>query len=147
MNRPDWWNDAVCRGAGFDLFFPPPFPENETSAERHKRENKAKVMCRQCPVKQECLQDSLIWGDDGVRGGTTPSERRRLVAPIPERRQVVTDPNWTVVVNKPGIASKGNFRLEQNINDPQQFRVVKNDETLSTHEGELEAWIALHKAT
>jgi hypothetical protein len=70
-----------------------------------------------------------------------------MITRLPERRQVVTDPNWTVVVNKPGIASKGNFRLEQNLSDSLLYRVVKNDETLSTHNDELEAWIALHKET
>ena len=59
----------------------------------------------------------------------------------------MTDPDWIVVVNKPGVASKGNFRLEQNINDAQLYRVVKNDQPISTHNGELEAWIALHRAT
>lgn len=147
MNKPDWWEKAICKGMGFDLFFPPPYPLAETNSERTRRESRAKVICRQCPVKQQCLQDSLVWGDDGVRGGTTPSERRRMITRLPERRQVVTDPNWTVVVNKPGIASKGNFRLEQNLSDSLLYRVVKNDETLSTHNDELEAWIALHKAT
>lgn len=147
MSKPEWWDKAVCRGMGFDLFFPPDYPLTETNAERTRREARAKVVCRKCPVKQQCLQDCLVWGDDGIRGGTTPAERRRMIAPIPERRHDVTDPNWTVVVNKPGIASKGNFRLEQNQIDLCQFRVVKNDQTISTHTDELEAWIALHRAT
>jgi WhiB family redox-sensing transcriptional regulator len=147
MNRPDWWYDANCRGAGFALFFPPPYPANETARQRAKREAGAKAICRTCPAKQICLREALANDDDGIRGGTTPSERRRLVAPIPERRYAMTDPNWTIVVNRPGIASKGDFRLEQNINEPTLYRVVKNNETLSTHSNELEAWIALHKAT
>lgn len=147
MNKPDWWNDANCRGIGFDLFFAPSYPATETVAERRKRETRAKVFCRSCPVKATCLRDALENSDDGVRGGTTPSERRRMIAPLPERRYAVTDQNWTIVVNRPGIASRGQFRLEQNVSDPQMFRIVKDDETISTHTGELEAWMALHKAT
>lgn len=147
MIQPDWWQNAKCRGIGFALFFPPPHPETETASQRSRREREAKAFCRDCPVRQPCLQDALRWGDDGVRGGTTPPERRRIVAPIPERRYAMADPNWTVVVNRPGIASRGNFRLEQNINEPTLYRVVRDSETISTHSTELEAWIALHRAT
>jgi WhiB family redox-sensing transcriptional regulator len=115
MNRPRWWKDAKCLGIGCQLFFPPSHPDVETPRERSRREARAKAMCRECPVRSDCLQDALVSGDDGVRGGTTPGDRRRMTAPLPQRRQYVEDSDWQVVVNRPGLLNPGMIRLEQNL--------------------------------
>ncbi len=41
---------------------------------------KAVAVCRVCPVHGECLDFAVTTGQsDGIWGGTTPSERRRMV--------------------------------------------------------------------
>jgi WhiB family redox-sensing transcriptional regulator len=68
--RDAWTRQALCaghpdRGAWF--------PENPQDAKR------AKAVCRACPVAAECLAFALKTGqNEGIWGGTTPYERRRL---------------------------------------------------------------------
>lgn len=147
MIRPSWWEYAECLGVGCSVFFPPPFPQNETPAERRRREEQAKTFCRRCDVRSVCLKDALATGDDGVRGGTTQFERKRMVAPLPTRRNRDLDPNWTIVVNRPRVLAEGVVRMEQNNHDPTRYRIVTDNRVISEHDGELEAWIGLHKAT
>ncbi len=70
LDRDSWTRQALCaghpdRGAWF--------PEDGESPAR------AKAVCRACPVRSECLAFALKTGQrEGVWGGTTPYERRRL---------------------------------------------------------------------
>jgi WhiB family transcriptional regulator, redox-sensing transcriptional regulator len=68
-----WRRLAACAAAGIDPeWF---FPAKGGSARRAKR------ICARCPVKAPCLAEALALPpahDDGVRGGTTPAERRWL---------------------------------------------------------------------
>lgn len=61
---------AACRGEPLSIFFP----------ERGETGEKAKVICRKCPVIAECLDWALGNADGsrdpGVYGGTTAYERR-----------------------------------------------------------------------
>ncbi len=65
-----WKRQALCaghpdRGAWF--------------ADDHASARRAKAVCRACPVRSECLAFALATGShDGIWGGTTPYERRRL---------------------------------------------------------------------
>jgi WhiB family redox-sensing transcriptional regulator len=65
-----WRRQALCaghpdRGAWFS--------DDRAAAQR------AKAVCRACPVRSECLSFALSTGPhDGIWGGTTPYERRRL---------------------------------------------------------------------
>lgn len=65
-----WRRQALCachpdKGAWF--------AEDGATARR------AKAVCRACPVQAECLRYALSCGPlDGIWGGTTPYERRRL---------------------------------------------------------------------
>jgi WhiB family redox-sensing transcriptional regulator len=44
----------------------------------------AKMICRICPVQADCLVEALTFGERfGIWGGTTPKERRRMVAGTP----------------------------------------------------------------
>lgn len=62
-----WEDDAACRGASPAPFFP---EQGQTAAQ-------AKEVCARCPVRQQCLAANL--GErEGVWGGTTPAERRRI---------------------------------------------------------------------
>jgi WhiB family redox-sensing transcriptional regulator len=65
----DWRDQANCKHKTSMMY---PFGEEYQMAI-------AKYMCDNCPVRQECLLFALTNHiDDGVWGGTTENERRRL---------------------------------------------------------------------
>lgn len=69
--RPDlgWMDSALCREVGYlDLFFPEPGGSSQP----------AKRICRQCPVKAECLQYAMDNPMTGVYGGTSVEDRKQL---------------------------------------------------------------------
>lgn len=71
--RIDWLDRAACRDQNPELFFP--VSEVGPGAEQIAR---AKAVCAQCPVRDECLSyaiDNRL--DHGVFGGMTPGERRK----------------------------------------------------------------------
>jgi WhiB family redox-sensing transcriptional regulator len=64
-----WHDRANCKGANADLFFP----------ERGASTRTAKAICRQCPVRAECLEFALRSGEKfGIWGGLSERERRRV---------------------------------------------------------------------
>ena len=66
----DWQETAgaACRGMDTKFFYP---PGSEGIAE-------AKAVCTKCPIKVECLQYALEYGEDyGIWGGET--ERARVI--------------------------------------------------------------------
>ena len=66
----EWEDRAACRGAEADAFF----------AHGGVQEHRAKAVCRECPVRWECLAYALRHGvEHGVWGGLTDRERRRLL--------------------------------------------------------------------
>jgi len=63
----EWRAGALCSGSDPDLWFSP-------GAIEHKE---AKRICRDCPVRRECLEYALATPvDQGVWGGMTERERR-----------------------------------------------------------------------
>jgi WhiB family redox-sensing transcriptional regulator len=76
-----WEEHAACRGEDTNLFFP----------DGHRGEfvveiEKAKAICRACPVRENCLIEALnspekygIWGglDENERGLLRRNDRRR----------------------------------------------------------------------
>ena len=67
-----WRDDAVCRDADPDLFFPV-----GTTGPARSDVDEAKRICRACPAQTQCLSWALDHGGtDGVWGGTTADERR-----------------------------------------------------------------------
>jgi WhiB family redox-sensing transcriptional regulator len=70
----NWRDDAACRGANPDLFFPLGF-----STAAAKQTADAKAVCAGCAVAFACLQSALESGQDaGVWGGMSEKERREL---------------------------------------------------------------------
>ncbi|MDP8938230.1 MAG: WhiB family transcriptional regulator [Actinomycetota bacterium] len=64
-----WRREAACRDMDTDIFFP--LTDEEAGP--------AKAVCATCPVRSECLQFALASRQhDGVWGGLTEAERRRL---------------------------------------------------------------------
>ena len=76
-----WRARAACRGPETALFFPPTHAERRD--ERDAREVRAKAICIQCPVREDCLQHALHTGEaHGIWGGLTESERRVLLEAV-----------------------------------------------------------------
>ena len=74
MNRKlmnlSWRQSAACRGVDPEIFY----PASEEEADD------AKAVCAQCHVRQTCLEYALLSRErDGVWGGATEKERRRML--------------------------------------------------------------------
>ncbi len=69
MNQ-DWREHAACQGIEPEIFYP---VEDDVA-------EPAKEVCAQCPVAASCLEHALTNRErDGVWGGATERERRRMV--------------------------------------------------------------------
>ena len=65
-----WRQRAACRGVDPDVFYPASDEEAE----------EAKSICGVCPVREACLEYALANRErDGVWGGATERERRRMI--------------------------------------------------------------------
>ena len=63
--------DPLCMQVGPELFFPlPNTPKEEIEA--------VKNVCRRCTLAKKCLELALEYDSEGIWGGTTTSERRRM---------------------------------------------------------------------
>ena len=70
MKNLAWRQRAACRGVDPDIFYP---VSEDDAAE-------AKNICDQCTVRETCLEFALANRErDGVWGGATERERRRMV--------------------------------------------------------------------
>lgn len=140
MARPDWWEGAACRGMGTHIFFG--LDDDESVAQRRKRERQAKQICRKCPVTVECLAEALKFADDGVRGGLTRYERQQI-APT-----VVQHGEWVLIANSAGLSARSRLERRAPVADdlPATFRVVKGERVVKQTHDETEAWIALHNS-
>jgi WhiB family redox-sensing transcriptional regulator len=80
-----WRALAQCRGDNAVYFFPP--SHFERKPEKDLREGAARSLCRQCRVRQECLDYSLqVEESHGIWGGLNELERKRLL----RKRRVAT---------------------------------------------------------
>jgi WhiB family redox-sensing transcriptional regulator len=72
MIATTWRKLAACRGLDVEAFYP--VTEDEADAAE------AKAVCAVCPVRQACLEHALAHRErEGIWGGTTERERRRIV--------------------------------------------------------------------
>ena len=78
MGDIDWMESAVCRQTDLELWF----PDRENPAGLIRTINRARNICRSCPVQIECLDYALannekagIFG--GINFGTTRGKTRR----------------------------------------------------------------------
>ncbi|HSJ71517.1 MAG TPA: WhiB family transcriptional regulator [Acidimicrobiia bacterium] len=64
-----WQDFANCRGADPDLFFP----------ERGASTRVAKSICRECTVRDECLEFAIVSSEKfGIWGAMSERERRKI---------------------------------------------------------------------
>ncbi|MEV8532454.1 WhiB family transcriptional regulator [Streptomyces sp. NPDC051211] len=72
-----WQLHAACRTLGSGMFF---HPTGERGPEREDREEAAKRVCADCPVRRECLTYALRAREPyGVWGGLSARERRAVL--------------------------------------------------------------------
>lgn len=65
-----WRQRGACNGLDPTIFF----PDSDEATEE------AKSICALCPVRLSCLEHALASRErDGVWGGTTEKERRRII--------------------------------------------------------------------
>ncbi len=77
---PYWGDDAACKDANPDNFFPDSYRGIDAFAVQA-----AKKVCARCPVADACLHAALERREtEGVWGGLDPDERRELLRPPPE---------------------------------------------------------------
>lgn len=91
LERPEWQADAACRGfvdnADWERVF---FPGQGDPVGRAKR------FCARCPVREDCLAYALDHPDlDGIWGGTSDRERRRIRRYLADRQPPHTTDDTT----------------------------------------------------
>lgn len=73
-----WEHKAACRGPQSTVFFPP--PRFERKDEKLNREARARAICAQCSVQEDCLSYALdIREPHGIWGGANEAERRQML--------------------------------------------------------------------
>ena len=69
LECPSWQKDGACLGSHPDLFF----------LKRGEKARPAKEVCRQCKVREECLEYALDTSEKfGIWGGLSEKERRKF---------------------------------------------------------------------
>lgn len=82
----DWRNEASCKDADPDLFFP-----IGTTGAAVGQVDMARRICASCLVREPCLEFALASNQDaGVWGGLTEDERRTLKRARQRRRRLVS---------------------------------------------------------
>ena len=71
-----FWEGAACRAGGVDpeLFYDPDDSTLKRS-ELIRRENQAKRICSQCPIKSRCMNYAITHSERGIWGGLSEKER------------------------------------------------------------------------
>ena len=79
--KAQWQRQAECRSFPPELFFP-----RGTSDAAQADRDRAKAVCRRCPVRAACLEFALETRQEfGVWGGLSEDERLALVPAGPVR--------------------------------------------------------------
>jgi WhiB family transcriptional regulator, redox-sensing transcriptional regulator len=68
-----WMARGACRGEDPGLFS----PVSESGPSQHQTE-RARAICRRCPVLTTCLRYAMDTGQQGIWGATTDDERRAM---------------------------------------------------------------------
>jgi len=71
-----WQDLAACHGMDTNLFFPRENNGRSAAGERD-RMGAVKVICKECPVRLECLEFAIDHGCTGIWGGMDAGERSR----------------------------------------------------------------------
>ena len=78
LSNYEWQMHGTCRTADPEAFFPAEASRGRNSATIEAR---AKAMCAQCPVIQQCLRHAMrVREPYGVWGGLSEDERSAILA-------------------------------------------------------------------
>ena len=67
-----WRSTAACAGIDPEIFYPATEDDRDAVA--------AKAVCAECGVREACLEHALLVREkDGIWGGATERERRRII--------------------------------------------------------------------
>lgn len=69
----DWISDGLCGQMDPEMWF---------RAEHARATKRAKKICMECPVREQCLEWASKHEEEGVWGGVSKSERRRSVTVV-----------------------------------------------------------------
>lgn len=119
IDKPSWMERAACIDMPLDVFFPGPGRLGAADT------RKAVAICRQCPVRQDCLDYALEHPDmAGVWGGTSHRERNRI-------HKGATPPRYDHPQTTQGAP----------MTDPDQSDAIRNlrfqVDTLADHRGQM----------
>ena len=67
----DWRMNRACAGVNTSVFFPLKITSSTIS--------QAMSYCKNCSVRAECIQTAVIYGYDGIWGGSTMAQRNYLI--------------------------------------------------------------------
>lgn len=82
----EWQVNGNCRGMDESIFF---HPDRERGRARAARENAAKAICADCPVKVQCAAHAIDAREPfGTWGGISETERAVLLAKPARRRDL-----------------------------------------------------------
>jgi WhiB family transcriptional regulator, redox-sensing transcriptional regulator len=73
MTALSWMSRGACRGEDPALFFP--LSQSGSSMRQIER---ARAICRRCPVLTTCLRYAMDTHQEGIWGATTDDERRAM---------------------------------------------------------------------
>lgn len=79
LSDESWRRHGSCASSNIELewFFPGPSDQNRSAL--------ARAVCEDCPVRQPCLEDAMLWPNlQGIRAGTNQRDRTLLRS---ERRE------------------------------------------------------------
>jgi WhiB family transcriptional regulator, redox-sensing transcriptional regulator len=90
LDRDDWAVRGLCKGKT-SLFFA---PHAERPQARARREAQARLLCRACPVEDQCRAHARLHHEYGFWGGESEEERHlarlTVVAPGVARTRTAT---------------------------------------------------------
>jgi WhiB family transcriptional regulator, redox-sensing transcriptional regulator len=131
----DWRDDAACRDADPELFFP-----IGTTGPALRKVQEAIRICQACPTRTPCLSWALEHGvTDGVWGGTTIEQRRAIRRPGAQRAAADTrhDPGTDGGFARDFATADGE-RVRVAALTPRQFADLSRATRLTTTFGFLE---------
>ncbi|MSS84520.1 WhiB family transcriptional regulator [Actinomycetaceae bacterium WB03_NA08] len=90
----EWTTSALCAQVDAELFFP---PDGMRGEKLEQWEHDARQVCRECPVRRECLDEAMRHEHGkgrayrhGMWGGLTPEQRISLELGVTLRRLPLT---------------------------------------------------------
>ena len=79
IHDQEWRENAACRGKNVNNWYPHATPGPGHEERQQSLEASAKLVCRDCPVRLQCLHHAITTGERyGIHGGLNYHERLAL---------------------------------------------------------------------